>query len=73
MADGTGARPVAPARRVNVLGVVLGLVFLTVASAGLTGDMWWIFSAATKWIVAGVVAVAGLLLLLSALPGRRRN
>ncbi len=63
----------APARRgVNVIGVAMSVVFLVVASVGLTGNPWWLFDAGAKWIVAGVVALIGLGLLATALPGRRR-
>ena len=62
-----------PRRRVNTFGIVLALLFLMVASAGFAGDAVWLFSAATRWIVAGVIAFVGLILLLTALPGRRRS
>ena len=60
-------------RRVSVVGVVFALIFLAVASVGFTGDPWWLFNSATKWIVAGVVALIGVSLLATALPGRQRN
>ena len=60
-------------RRVSVIGVVFALIFLAVASVGFTGDPWWLFTQATKWIVAGVIAVVGVTLLATALPGRQRN
>jgi putative Mn2+ efflux pump MntP len=60
-------------RRVSVIGVVFALIFLAVASVGFTGDPWWLVNAATKWVVAGIVAVIGVSLLASALPGRQRN
>ena len=64
----------APARkRVNVIGVVMSLVFLTVASVGLTGNPWWLIDTAAKWIIAGVIAVIGLTLLVTALPRNRRG
>lgn len=64
----------APTRRpVNVLGVIMSVVFLLVASAAFRGDIFWILTSATKWIVAGAAALFGVLMLLSALPGRRRN
>jgi len=69
MAENTTARR----GRVSVIGIVFALIFLTVASVGFTGDPWWLFNAATKWIVAGVVAVVGVSLLATALPGRQRN
>ena len=59
-----------PARRVDVVGVVVSLVLLTVASVGLTGDPWWFLQSAVKWVVAGAIAVIGLGLLLGSLPGR---
>ncbi|WP_090476475.1 hypothetical protein [Nakamurella panacisegetis] len=62
----------APTRRpVNVIGVIMSLVFLTVASIGLSGNPWWLLNAGAKWIVAGVIALIGLSLLVGALPGRR--
>jgi hypothetical protein len=60
-------------RRVSVVGVVFALIFLAVASVGFTGDPWWLLNSATKWIVAGVVALIGVSLLATALPGRQRN
>ncbi|MET3804846.1 presenilin-like A22 family membrane protease [Nakamurella sp. UYEF19] len=68
---GTGTR--GPARRINVIGVVMSLVFLTVASVGLTGNPWWLVDSAAKWIIAGAIAIVGLGLLATALPGRRRT
>lgn len=60
-------------RRVSVIGVLFALIFLTVASVGFTGDPWWLFTQATKWVVAGIIAVIGVSLLATALPGRQRN
>jgi hypothetical protein len=60
-------------RRVNVIGVLFALIFLAVASVGFTGDPWWLFAQATKWVVAGVIAVIGVSLLATALPGRQRK
>ena len=60
-------------RRVSVIGVLFALIFLAVASVGFTGDPWWLFTQATKWVVAGVIAVIGVSLLATALPGRQRN
>ena len=68
MADSTA--PVR--RRINVLGVVLALVFLTVSIVGLTGNPWWFVDSAAKWIVAGTIALIGLGLLTTALPGAGR-
>lgn len=59
-------------RRVNVIGVVMSVVFLAVASIGLTGNPWWLIDPGAKWIVAGATGLVGLGLLASALPGRRR-
>ena len=60
-------------RRVDVVGVVISLVLLTVASVGLTGDPWWFLQSAVKWIIAGAIALIGLGLLLGSLPGRARS
>jgi hypothetical protein len=60
-------------RRVSFIGLFFSLVFLAVASVGFTGDPWWLLNEATKWIVAGVVALFGIALLATALPGRQRK
>ena len=60
-------------RRVSLIGVLTSLVFLVVASIGLTGDPWWLLGAASKWIIAGVIAVIGVGLLATARPARRRR
>jgi hypothetical protein len=60
-------------RRVSVIGLLFSLVFFAVASVGFTGDPWWLLNEATKWVVAGVVAVVGVALLVTALPGRNRR
>ena len=59
--------------RVNVIGLLFSLVFLAVASVGFTGDPWWLLNEATKWVVAGLVALVGIGLLITALPGRNRK
>jgi hypothetical protein len=59
--------------RVSVTGVVLALVFLTIAAAGFTGDPFWLLNQGTKWVVAGVLAVVGLGLVASTLPAARRR
>ena len=69
MADQTTATR----RRVSVIGIFFALMFLAVASVGFTGDPWWLLSSATKWIIAGVVALIGVGLLATALPGRQRK
>ena len=68
--DGT---PKTQQRRVSIIGLMFSLVFLAVASVGFTGDPWWLLNEATKWVVAGVVAVVGISLLVTALPGRNRK
>ncbi len=60
-------------RRTNVLGVVLSLAFMTVSIVGLTGNPWWFVDTAATWMVAGAIALVGLGLLATALPGARRN
>lgn len=65
---------VAASRRdIKPAGLVLALVFLAVASVGFTGDPWWLFTTAAIWTAAAAVALIGVLLLVSALPGRRRR
>ncbi len=60
-------------QRVSVIGLFFSLVFFAVASVGFTGDPWWLLNEATKWVIAGVVALVGIGLLVTALPGRNRN
>jgi len=60
-------------RHVSVIGLLFSLIFLAVASVGFTGDPWWLFTEATKWVIAGVVALVGVSLLITALPGKRKN
>jgi hypothetical protein len=67
MADQTPGGTGTQRRRVSVIG------FLAVASVGFTGDPWWLLNEATKWVVAGVVALVGIGLLATALPGRQRK
>jgi len=69
MAEQTGQQR----RRVSVIGLLFSLIFLAVASVGFTGDPWWLFTEATRWVIAGVVALVGVTLLISALPGRQRK
>jgi hypothetical protein len=66
-ADGRERRPV------SVIGMLFALAFFAVASVGFTGDPWWLLNEATKWVVAGVIAVVGVGLLLTALPKRQRK
>jgi len=60
-------------RRVNPIGLMFALAFLAVASVGFTGDPWWLLNSATKWVIAGAVAVVGISLLATALPSRNRK
>ena len=60
-------------RRVNPIGLLFALAFLAVASVGFSGDPWWLLNSATKWVIAGAVAVVGVSLLATALPGRNRK
>ena len=63
-----------PRRRgVSVIGLLFSVVFLAVSSIGLTGDPWWLLNGATKWVIAGVVALVGIGLLVTALPGMQRK
>ena len=73
MADSTPGTPRTAPHRVSVIGLFFSLVFLAVASVGFTGDPWWLLNEATKWVVAGVVALVGVGLLVTALPGRHRK
>jgi len=68
MADRNGSR-----RRPDSLGILMGLLFLVIASVGLSGSVWWLLSGHWKWIAAGAVALVGLTMVLSSLPGRRRH
>ena len=65
----SGSTPVR-SRRVSIIGLVFSMAFFAVASVGFTGDPWWLLNEATKWVIAGVVALVGISLLASALPGR---
>ncbi len=69
----TGGSSRTQKRRVSIIGLMFSLVFFAVASVGFTGDPWWLLNEATKWVVAGVVAVVGIGLLVTALPGRNRT
>ncbi|WP_029137990.1 hypothetical protein [Nakamurella lactea] len=54
----------------SIVGVLWALVFGVVAVVGFTGNFQWLADSATKWIIAGVVALVGLAMVLTALPGR---
>lgn len=73
MAESTTASTGTRTGRVSIIGLFFSLVFFAVASVGFTGDPWWLLNEATKWVVAGVVAVIGISLLVTALPGRSRK
>jgi len=60
-------------RGISIIGLLFSLAFFAVASVGFTGDPWWLLNEATKWVVAGVVAVVGIGLLLTALPSRQKK
>lgn len=73
MADSPSGSTTSQQRRVSIIGLFFSLVFLAVASVGFTGDPWWLLNEATKWVIAGVVALVGIGLLVTALPGRNRK
>lgn len=58
-------------RRVSITGIVLAVVFLAVAAVGLSGDPFWLLSHGILWAAAGALALLGLGLLASTLPGIR--
>lgn len=66
-ADQNGSR-----RRADTLGIVMALLFLAVASLGITGNVWWLLSGNWAWMAAGAVALIGVAMVLSSIPGRRR-
>ena len=72
MADGTQTTPTRR-RGVNWIGLLFSLIFLSVASAGFSGDPWMLLNESTKWVVAGLVAAVGIGLLVTALPNRGRK
>jgi putative Mn2+ efflux pump MntP len=72
MAEQAG-EPRSARSRVSIIGLLFAVAFFAVASVGFTGDPWWLLSEATKWVVAGIIAVVGVGLLVSALPHRQRK
>lgn len=62
-----------PRRRVSITGIILALVFLAIASVGWTGDPFWLLNEGTKWVAAGVLALIGLGLVATTLPGMRKR
>ena len=67
----TNAEPAS--RRVSIVGILIALVFLAIASVGFTGDPFWLFNEGTKWMAAGALALIGLGMLATTLPGLRRR
>ncbi|MDQ6658713.1 MAG: hypothetical protein M3Z00_10915 [Actinomycetota bacterium] len=61
------------AYRPNIAGLLWAMVFAAVAIVGFSGSFGWIFAGATQWVLAGGVALVGLILLVTALPHRPRN
>lgn len=60
--------PVRPRRRFDLVGLIFGFLFLTVAVGALAGDPMWAVSSGGVWVVTGLVAVLGVGLLLSTIP-----
>lgn len=77
MADVSSPENGSPARpdvyRPNIAALLWAVMFAAVAIVGFTGSFGWIFTGATKWVLAGGVAFVGLMLLVTALPHRSRN
>lgn len=74
VADHTGTKQTGTKRRrVSVVGIMFAFIFLTIASVGLTGDPWWLLNEGTKWVAVGVLAMIGLALVLTTLPGNRKH
>ncbi len=75
MSTAPAARPgriARPARR-RLPGVLVAFVFLTIATMGITGDPFWLLNQGTPWVAAGVLALLGLGLIGSTLPGLRKR
>lgn len=62
-----------PSRGPDAVSLVFGLLFLAVAGLGAIGTAWWLVPGLGPWTAAGVVAVIGLVMIISAIPGRRRR
>ncbi|AZI58639.1 hypothetical protein EH165_11345 [Nakamurella antarctica] len=58
---------------VSVAGLVFALAFACIASVGITGDPWWLLNQGTKWVAVGLLAVVGIGLVLTTLPGRGKR
>lgn len=59
--------------RTDTVGLVFGVLFLAAAGMGVAGTAWWLAPGLGPWTAAGVVALVGLAMILSAVPGRRRR
>src|SRR4051794_26139815 len=73
MAENTTPGATRQRRAVSFIGLLFALIFFAVASVGFTGNPWWLLNEATKWVAAGIVAVVGVGLLLTALPSRQKK
>ncbi|MTD14313.1 hypothetical protein GIS00_10170 [Nakamurella sp. YIM 132087] len=62
-----------PSRRVDILGLIFGVIFLGVAVGSFGGSPLWLFSEAGKWIVTGIIGLIGIGFLISALPRRKQE
>ncbi|MBN9609299.1 MAG: hypothetical protein BGO26_03480 [Actinobacteria bacterium 69-20] len=75
MADRSGAPDRGDAtrgvRRADPASLVFGVLFLAIAAIGILGTAWWLAPHLGPWVAAGVIALIGLAMILSALPGRR--
>jgi putative Mn2+ efflux pump MntP len=60
-------------RRVSFSGIIFALVFLAIASIGVSGDPFWLLNEGTKWIAAGVLALIGIGLVVTTLPRMRKR
>lgn len=77
MAEASGAagagEPTGRRRRTDAVGLVFGVLFLAIAVVGILGTAWWLAPHLGPWVLAGVIALVGLAMIVSALPGRRRH
>lgn len=60
-------------RRTDTVGLVFGVLFLAIAVVGILGTAWWLAPHLGPWVLAGVIALVGLAMIVSALPGRRHR
>lgn len=68
MAEGKQRRP-----RINPAGVIISIVFLLVSVSALADSTRWLFTADAKWVLTGLIALVGVVLVVTALPGNRRD